>query len=92
MPVITLEGDSHASRAGVSLLSNIGLRELIAASRDEYLEIAVHLASGLRKLHQLRQDMRGLMLKSSLADADRFTLHLEKSYRQVWESWCSSRE
>ena len=42
VPVITLAGSTHASRVGASLLSNIGLPELVAQSYDEYLAIAVN--------------------------------------------------
>ena len=37
IPVITLAGDTHASRVGASILSNIGLPELIARSRMNML-------------------------------------------------------
>ena len=44
VPVVTLAGQTHVSRVGVSLLSNVGLKELIAESADDYARIAVTLA------------------------------------------------
>ncbi|TYZ63660.1 hypothetical protein PybrP1_006793 [[Pythium] brassicae (nom. inval.)] len=50
LPVLTLAGDSHASRVGVSLLSNLGMAELMAFSRKEYEELAGVHATLQRKL------------------------------------------
>ncbi len=43
-PVVTLAGKTHVSRVGVSLLTNVGLPELVAHSKEEYVRIAVELA------------------------------------------------
>ena len=48
VPVITLAGESHASRVGASLLSNIGLPDLIADTQDRYVDIAVGLAASCK--------------------------------------------
>ena len=38
LPVITLEGNSFASRVSASILKSIGLDELISSSKEEYIE------------------------------------------------------
>ena len=48
VPVVTLRGDRHAGRVGASLLSQIGLTDLIANSVEEYVEIALALAGNPR--------------------------------------------
>jgi protein O-GlcNAc transferase len=90
VPVITLAGNSHASRVGVSLLSNVGLTDLIATTYDEYMKIAVNLAADTRGLQKLRENLRIMMANSPLTDAKRFTENLENSYRYMWEIWCKS--
>jgi protein O-GlcNAc transferase len=90
VPVITLAGNRHASRVGVSLLSNTGLTDLIAKTRDEYVDIAVNLAADTQRLQKLRENLRPMMKKSPLTDAKRFTENLENSYRYMWEMWCQS--
>ncbi|KAF1318198.1 Acetylglucosaminyltransferase, partial [Globisporangium splendens] len=40
LPFLTLAGDSHASRVGISLLANIGMDELVTFSRKEYEDMA----------------------------------------------------
>jgi len=88
VPVITLAGNTHASRVGVSLLSNVGLPELIAATPQEYISKAVSLAHDLGKLQSLRTCLRGMMSRSPLTDAQKFTLNLEERYGIMWDNWC----
>jgi protein O-GlcNAc transferase len=90
VPVITLAGNQHASRVGCSLLSNIGISELIATIHEEYLGIAINLASDIEKLQLLRKSLRDRMSHSPLTDAKRFTANLEMCYRKMWERWCTS--
>ena len=52
IPVVTLRGDRHAGRVGASLLTQIGLTDLIANSVEEYLEIAVALAHNPERLER----------------------------------------
>jgi predicted O-linked N-acetylglucosamine transferase (SPINDLY family) len=89
VPVITLEGNTHASRVGVSLLSNVDLVELIGSTREEYIARAVDLAHDLEKLQSLRQRLRDMMLQSPLTNRESFTLILEKYYRNIWMNWCN---
>jgi predicted O-linked N-acetylglucosamine transferase (SPINDLY family) len=85
VPVISLAGNAYVSRQGVSMLSNLGLPELIAATPDAYVEIAVGLASDLARLRELRATLRERMSRSPLTDAQRFTRGLEEAYRRMWE-------
>ena len=92
VPVITLAGNTHASRVGVSLLSNVGLPDMIAGTPDEYVALAVDLARNLEKLQSLRTALRGMLLSSPLTDAGTFTSHLEEAYRRMWIKWCNQQE
>ena len=73
------------SRQGVSLLSHVGLPELIAATPDAYVEIALRLAGDLGKLRELRKGLRNRMSDSIVTDAYRFTRNLEAAYRWMWQ-------
>jgi protein O-GlcNAc transferase len=90
VPVVTLAGTSHVSRVGVSLLTNTGLRELIAQSEEEYVRIAIGLANDLPRLREVRSDLRGRIEKSSVMDAVRFAGNVEAAYRQMWRTYCAS--
>ena len=91
LPVVTLAGQSHVSRVGVSMLTNIGLKGMIANSVDDYVNIATRLADDPGKLRALRGGLRDRMLNSPLTDAERFTRHLEARFRQIWTGWCAPR-
>lgn len=88
-PAITLVGNAFQSRAGFSLLSAIGMTEMVAYTPTEYVIKATALAGDVEKLAAIRADLRSRMLRSPLLDGERFTLNLEKIYRNVWKRWCS---
>jgi protein O-GlcNAc transferase len=88
VPVISLEGNTHASRVGASLLSHIGIPDLIAKAADEYVAIAVNLADDTQRLQRLRVNLRDMMMHSPLTDAKRFVINLENAYRSIWGEWC----
>ena len=89
VPVISLAGETHASRVGVSLLSSVGLPELIADSHEDYVKKALALARDPQRLQDLRAILRPLMTNSSLMDESGFTRSLEEAYRQMWHRWCT---
>jgi predicted O-linked N-acetylglucosamine transferase (SPINDLY family) len=87
VPVLTLPGEMPVSRAGLSLLSTIGLGELAASSEEDYARMAVELAGDLPRVADLRATLRPRMLASPLMDAPRFARNVEAAYRTMWERW-----
>ena len=90
VPVVSLAGQSHVSRVGVSLLSNVGLPELVAESEDEYVRIAVELAGNAERLLSYRATLRDRMRGSQLLDAHSFSREIETAFREMWISWLAS--
>ena len=90
VPVVSLVGDCAPGRGGASILGAVGLDELVAATPEEYLNIACTLASDLGRLSTLRSGMRARMSASPLLDAARFTYNLEQAYRIMWRH-CQDR-
>ena len=89
VPVVSLVGKTGVGRAGLSILSNLGLPELAAHSEEEYVAIAVALGHDLDRLGALRATLRGRMERSPLMDAPRFARGVEAAYRQMWRNWCA---
>lgn len=83
VPVISLAGQTHVSRVGVSLLSNLGLAEHVAISPEAYIEKAVALASDSHALRQLRSGMRERMRSSPLMDAPGFARRFGDAIEQM---------
>ena len=88
VPVITCPGETFASRHCLSHLSNAGLTETIAATTDEYVELAVSLAGDLPGLARLRADLRPRMAASPLCDGKRFAANFMQVLRDAWRHWC----
>lgn len=92
IPVVTLVGETHVARMGLSILSTVGLTELIATTPEEYLNICINLANQKEHLQRLRATMRERLQASPLMDAASFTHHLETVYRAMWEKWIMNNE
>jgi protein O-GlcNAc transferase len=90
VPVVTLPGSTPVSRAGYSLLSNLGLGHLAATSEDEFVSKAVALAGALPELSALRASLRERMEQSPLMDGARFARGVERAYQLMWEEWLAS--
>ena len=90
--MVVLEGTTHASRADVSMLSNVGLPQIVAKSGDEYVEIAARLALDLPQLAELRANLRGMMARSPNADGRACARNLEGAFRDMWVTWCKKSE
>jgi predicted O-linked N-acetylglucosamine transferase (SPINDLY family) len=91
LPVVVLAGATHASRADLSMLANVGLPQLATEDPDRYVEIACGLAERLDELAALRSRLRAMMLASPVTDGPACTRALEDAYRTMWRTWCSRR-
>lgn len=85
LPVLTRAGRSFASRVGASLLTAIGLPELITRSDQHYEDLAVALAQDPLRLQALRQRLAANRLSQPLFNCERFTRSLESAFVQVME-------
>jgi len=88
VPVVTLSGQTAVGRGGRSIISNLGLPDLIAFSQELYLQIAVALAQDQARLNDLHSGLRQRMLASPLMDAAAFARDMETAYREMWRAWC----
>jgi predicted O-linked N-acetylglucosamine transferase (SPINDLY family) len=89
VPVVSLAGRTAVGRGGLSILSNVGLPELVARDTEQYVQIAAHLAADRPRLADLRATLRQRMQESPLMDAPRFARNVEATYREMWRRWCA---
>jgi protein O-GlcNAc transferase len=88
VPVVSLAGRAAVGRGGLSILSNLGLADLVAQDAGEYVRIAKDLATDQLRLKELRATLRRRMQASPLMDAPRFARNVEAAYREMWQRWC----
>ena len=88
VPVVSLAGVDFRARAGLSLLSAVGLPHLVARDAARYVAIAADLACDAPRLQRLRSGLRETLRRSSLCDAAAYTRALEQIYRGIWREWC----
>eukprot|EP01065_Artemidia_motanka_P045846 TRINITY_DN6819_c0_g1_i1.p1 TRINITY_DN6819_c0_g1~~TRINITY_DN6819_c0_g1_i1.p1 ORF type:complete len:843 (+),score=248.75 TRINITY_DN6819_c0_g1_i1:104-2632(+) len=85
VPMVTLRGEAHATNVGASLLTSIGIPELIAGTPAEYVDIAVKLAKSPERLREYRSEMRRKMALSPLCDGKRYVRNVEAAFADMWE-------
>jgi predicted O-linked N-acetylglucosamine transferase (SPINDLY family) len=87
LPVLTLMGQSFASRVAASLLNAIGLPELITTSPQGYEALAIELAKNPEKLTAIKTKLANNRLTSPLFDTPQFTKDLEQTYTKMYERY-----
>ncbi len=84
LPVVTRIGTAFPARVGASLLTAVGLPELITATVEDYERLALLLAREPELLASYRKRLTDHALTSPLFDAKRYTRNLEAAYREMW--------
>ncbi len=87
VPVLTRIGETFASKVAASLLTAIGLPELITTSPEAYEALAIELAADPEKLSSIKNKLAQNRLTTSLFDTERFTRHLEAAYTAMYERY-----
>lgn len=87
LPVLTLRGRSFASRVASSLLTAIGMPELITDSVEDYVNTALRLAQDTNELSVLRNKLIENRFASPLFNCQSYTRHLETAYALMWERY-----
>mmetsp|Transcript_42613 Transcript_42613/g.66747 ORF Transcript_42613/g.66747 Transcript_42613/m.66747 type:complete len:412 (+) Transcript_42613:235-1470(+) len=92
VPVVTLykpgKDAIHSHNVTASILKQVGLGDLVAATEEEFVQIATNLASNHDRLRELRATLREKCLETFAAPVPhRFCQELEDAYRNMWEHY-----
>jgi predicted O-linked N-acetylglucosamine transferase (SPINDLY family) len=87
LPVLTLLGSTFAGRYAASLLTAIGLPELITKTQAEYEALAVELGKHPEKLTAIKEKLAQNRQTTPLFDTPLFTKNLEAAYTQMMERY-----
>jgi predicted O-linked N-acetylglucosamine transferase (SPINDLY family) len=91
VPVVTLAGRLAVQCCGASMLSTVGLNDLIAYTPEDYLKAALFLAETVPKMPDLRPNVRQALLSSPLMDEVGHVRSVEAAYREMWRTWCRAK-
>lgn len=87
-PVVTLRGEGHAGRVGASLLTAVGLPDLVASSTQDFVRIASDLASDASRRQRLRTELRDMVSRSPLRDEAAYSRRFFAALRGLWQDHC----
>ncbi|MHC5673606.1 TIGR03032 family protein [Nostoc sp.] len=89
LPIITCIGKTFASRVAASLLTAVGLPDLITNNLEQYEQLAIHLAHSPTALPEIKQRLAQNRTTYPLFDTPRFTRNLEQAYFAMWEIYAA---
>ena len=85
LPILTLCGESFASRVGASLLNTLNMNELIAYSETEYVNKAYNLSINKKKITELKQELSNPLTISKLFNSNLYVEKIETAYIEILE-------
>lgn len=91
LPILSCAGGTFASRVTASLLTSVGLPELIVGSLEDYERRAVELARHPEELKGVRAKLGENRSRMPLFDTERFVRHLEQAYRTMWQRYADGQ-
>jgi predicted O-linked N-acetylglucosamine transferase (SPINDLY family) len=89
VPVLTCSGETFAGRVAGSLLTAVGMPELVTASLEAYEDLALMLARDPHRLTALRGKLSKARTTSALFDLPRLAGNIEAAYARMWQTWLS---
>ena len=84
VPTVTLAGNTMLSRVGASLLICAGLKDWVAWSEDDYVNLAIRRGSDTASVGLLRTRLREQISDTPLFNSGRFARQLENAFLAMW--------
>ena len=85
IPVLTLKGQSFASRVAASLLTSVNLQELITLSNNEYERMAIKIMNEPKYLKNLKIILKENKSESTLFNCEAYTKNIETAYFDMYQ-------
>ena len=92
LPVITKLGRGFPARVAGSLLSAVGLQDLITDSEAQYEALALRLATTPTDLAQIKSKLAANRLTQPLFDSEMYTKHLERAYQIAYDRYFNGHQ
>jgi protein O-GlcNAc transferase len=91
LPVLTCIGQTFPGRVAASLLTNLGLSELICDSLQQYENKALYLAENPHELARIKHEISIQKTQSDLFKPAQFAKMLETQFKQIWQTYLTSQ-
>ncbi len=91
VPMVTRLGPDFASRVAASVLTSVGLPELIASDIASCTKLATDLAGDRSKLAALRARLQALIPNAPIFDTARLVRGLERACEAMWRQYRDAR-
>jgi protein O-GlcNAc transferase len=85
LPVLTMIGQSFASRVASSLLKQLELTELITEKEQDYESMAIQLGSNLKKFNSIKEKLSNNLQKTDLFNPKFITANIELAFEKVYD-------
>lgn len=90
IPLVTWVGQQFSARNSYGFMMNVGLKEGIAWTAEEYVQWGIDLGKNADLRLAIRQKLQQSHHTAPLWNARQFTQEMEKAYQQMWEQYCQS--
>lgn len=87
LPLLTMAGETFVSRVAGSLLTTMGISELITYSPEEFYNKAIELANSPQILKEIRNKIQKGIKESAVYDTKRYARNIESAYSYMYEQY-----
>jgi len=92
VPVIAKLGKAASARAAGAILTAIGMRDWVARTDQEYLDIAVTRAAQAAALARTRNELPARLAASAAGNPTLYAEAVAEAYRAMWRTWCAGSD
>ena len=92
LPLVTKKGNQFAARVAASILTAVGLPELITETEDNYERLILELATDTKKLYSIRSKLAKNLLQKPLFDTKRYTLNFEAGLIKAYDLYFNDQK
>lgn len=92
LPVVTLRGNTNASRQGATVCKASGVTQTICRSMDEYIHIALNLATNRQQINVIKTHLTQNRNQIPHFDIELNTRYIEAGYLAIWQRFLKGQE
>ena len=92
LPVVTKQGQQFAARVAASILTAVGLPELITETDEDYERLILELATNAPRLSAIKAKLATNRLKAPLFDTRLYTQHFEVGLVKAYDLYFTNQK